>query len=107
MATTPTWGGAALRRTTDAKAQLGEAQAHHGVTTRLVWDADFALLDRQIARVNPVPRGYIHTRTVDRPTGSDHWLIVVGHTPIHLMVNAPWAELDLISGTTLNAIGRA
>jgi hypothetical protein len=32
-------------------------------------------------------------------------LIVYGHTPTHLLVNDPWGEPDLLSGTTLNANG--
>jgi GH24 family phage-related lysozyme (muramidase) len=90
--------------TTDANAQL-RALAHYGVTARLVQNADFQLLEQQIARGIPVPCGYIHRGPVQRPTGSGHWLIVYGHTPTHLVVNDPWGEPDLIHGTTLNAKG--
>lgn len=34
---------------------------------------------------------------VPQGTGSGHWLIVVGHTPTHLVVNDPWGEPDLLS----------
>ena len=47
----------------------------------------------------------VHRGPVDRPTGSGHWLIVVCHTPTHLVVNDPWGEPDLLSGATLNANG--
>jgi GH24 family phage-related lysozyme (muramidase) len=90
--------------TTDASAQL-RALAHFGVTARLVQDADFQLIEQQIARGIPVPCGYIHRGPIDRPTGSGHWLIVYGHTPTHVVVNDPWGEPDLIHGTTLNANG--
>jgi GH24 family phage-related lysozyme (muramidase) len=90
--------------TTDASAQL-RALAHFGVTARLVQKADFQLLEQQINRGIPVPCGYIHRGPVERPTGSGHWLIVYGHTPIHVVVNDPWGEPDLINGTTLNAQG--
>ena len=90
--------------TTDAGAQL-QALAHYGITARLVQDADFQLIEEQIARGIPVPCGYIHRGPVDRPTGSGHWLVVVGHTPTHLVVNDPWGEPDLLSGATLNACG--
>ncbi len=90
--------------TTDASAQL-RALAHYGVTARLVQTADFQLLEQQINRGMPVPCGYIHRGPVDRPTGSGHWLIVVGHTPTHVVVNDPWGEPDLVHGTTLNAKG--
>jgi len=74
--------------TTDASAQL-QALAYFGVTPRLVQNADFQLLEQQIARGIPVPCGYIHREPVEQPTGSGHWLIVVGHTPTHVVVNDP------------------
>jgi hypothetical protein len=90
--------------TTDAGAQL-QALAHYGVSAQLVQDADFQLIEQQIARGIPVPCGYIHRGPIDRPTGSGHWLIVVGHTPTQVVVNDPWGDPDLIHGTTLNANG--
>jgi len=90
--------------TTDANAQI-QALAQFGVTARLVQNADFQLIEQQINRGIPVPCGYIHRGPVDRPTGSGHWLIVYGHTPTQVVVNDPWGEPDLISGTTLNANG--
>jgi GH24 family phage-related lysozyme (muramidase) len=90
--------------TTDANAQL-RALAHFGVTARLMQNADFQLIEQQIARGIPVPCGYIHRGPVDRPTGSGHWLIVIGYTPTQVVVNDPWGEPDLIHGTTLNANG--
>ena len=91
--------------TTDASAQI-QALAHFGVTARLVQNADFQLLEQQIARGIPVPCGYIHRGPVNRPTGSGHWLIVIGHTPTQVVVNDPWGEPDLITGDTLNANGK-
>jgi GH24 family phage-related lysozyme (muramidase) len=90
--------------TTDANAQL-QALAHFGVTARLVQNADFQLIEQQINRGIPIPCGYLHRGPVDRPTGSGHWLIVIGHTPTQVVVNDPWGEPDLIHGTTLNANG--
>ena len=90
--------------TTDASAQL-RALAHYGVTARLVQTADFQLLEQQINRGIPVPCGYIHRGSGERPTGSGHWLLVYGHTPTQVVVNDPWGEPDLIHGTTLNAKG--
>jgi hypothetical protein len=90
--------------TTDASAQL-RALAYYGVTARLEQDADFQLLEQQINGGIPVPCGYIHRGPVERPTGSGHWLIAYGHTPTHVVVNAPWGEPDLIGGITLNANG--
>ena len=90
--------------TTNANAQI-RALAHFGVMARLVQNADFQLIEQQIARGIPIPCGYLHRGPVDRPTGSGHWLIVIGHTPTQVVVNDPWGEPDLIHGTTLNAKG--
>lgn len=90
--------------TTDANAQIS-ALAHYCVSARLVQNADFQLIEQQIARGIPIPCGYIHRGPVDRPTGSGHWLIVIGHTPTQVVVNDPWGEPDLIHGNTLNANG--
>ncbi len=90
--------------TTDANAQL-QALAHYGVTARLVQTADFELIKEQIIRGIPVPCGTIHRDPVDGAAGSGHWLINVGHTPTHLVVNDPWGEPDLLGGATLNPNG--
>ncbi|MFN9659258.1 MAG: glycoside hydrolase family protein [Cyanobacteriota bacterium] len=90
--------------TTNANAQI-RALAHYGVSARLVQNADFQLIEQQIARGIPIPCGYLHRGPVDRPTGSGHWLIVYGHTPTQVVVNDPWGEPDLVHGTTLNAKG--
>ena len=91
--------------TTDANAQL-QALAHYGVIARLVQTADFERIEGQIAGGIPVPCGTIHRGPVDRPTGSGHWLIVVGHSPTHLVLNDPWGEPDLLSGASLNPNGK-
>ncbi|MFN9622033.1 MAG: hypothetical protein ACK587_04235 [Cyanobacteriota bacterium] len=67
--------------------------------------AGFHVLEQQINRGIPVPCGYLHRAPVDRPTGTGHWLIVMGHTPTQVLVNDPWGEPDLIHGTTFNANG--
>ena len=42
--------------------------------TLLGQTSDFALFDEQLACGIPLPCGYIHGGSVDRPTGSGHWL---------------------------------
>jgi hypothetical protein len=76
------------------------------VTAERVMDADFQLIERQIARGIPVPCGYLHRGHVDRPQGGGHWLTVYGHTSTHVTVHDPWGEPDLISGATLDANGK-
>jgi hypothetical protein len=53
-----------------------------------------------------VPCGTIHRGLVDRPTGTVHWLIVIGYTPSLVVGNDPWGEPDLVSGATLNPNGK-
>ena len=89
---------------TDASAQI-RALAHFGVTARLEQHADFALIEQQINRGIPVPCGYLHRGPVHAPRGSGHWLVVIGHTPTHLLVHDPWGEPDLVHGTTVSANG--
>jgi GH24 family phage-related lysozyme (muramidase) len=91
--------------TTEATAQ-NQALAHYGITARLVQNADFALIEQQIARGIPVPCGYLHRGPVHRPGGGGHWLIVIGYEQKHVVVHDPWGEPDLLSGATLNGNGR-
>ncbi len=42
--------------------------------------ADVQLIEQPIARGIAVPCGSIHRGPVDRPTGSGHWLIILGPT---------------------------
>jgi hypothetical protein len=49
----------------------------------------------------PVPCGFLHRGPVSRPTGSGHWLIVVGHTSSDLIVHDPFGMADLVTGATL------
>ncbi len=90
--------------TTAAEAQL-QALAQFGVTARLEQHADFSLIEQQINRGIPVPCGYLHRGPVHAPRGSGHWLVVIGHTPTHLIVHDPWGEPDLVHGTTVSANG--
>jgi diadenosine tetraphosphatase ApaH/serine/threonine PP2A family protein phosphatase len=64
---------------TDASAQL-QALGEVDVSARLVQNADFQLIEQQIALGFPVPCGSMHCGPVERSTGSGHWLIVYGHT---------------------------
>jgi len=92
--------------TTDAQAQL-RALAKYGVKARFVQDADFRLIQTQIARGVPVPCGYLHRGPIDSPSGGGHWLIVTG-TPDakSIIVNDPFGEPDLLSGATLSSSGK-
>lgn len=91
--------------TTDAAAQL-KALASFGIKARFVQNAGWQTLEQQIAKGVPVPCGFLHRGPVSAPSGGGHWLIVVGHTPTHLIVHDPFGEADLVNGTTLGGVAR-
>jgi hypothetical protein len=91
--------------TTDAAAQL-QALASYGIEAEFTQKASFRTLEAQISAGIPVPCGYLHRGPVERPAGGGHWLIVVGHTPTHLIVHDPFGEADLVSGATIGGTAR-
>jgi hypothetical protein len=91
--------------TTDAAAQL-KALASYGIEAEFTQKASFRTLEAQIAAGIPIPCGYLHRGPVDRPAGGGHWLIVLGHTPTHLIVHDPFGEADLVSGATIGGTAR-
>jgi len=91
--------------TTDAAAQL-QALASYGIEAEFTQKASFKTIEAQIAAGMPIPCGYLHRGPVEQPGGGGHWLIVVGHTPTHLIVHDPFGEADLVSGTTIGGTAR-
>jgi hypothetical protein len=91
--------------TTDAAAQV-QALASYGINAEFTQKASFRTIEAQIAAGIPVPCGYLHRGPVERPAGGGHWLIVVGHTPTHLIVHDPFGEADLVSGATIGGTAR-
>ncbi len=90
--------------TTDVNAQL-KALAHYGIKARFKKDAGWDDLQQQINRMIPVPCGFLHHGTSTKPSGSGHWLTVIGITAGHVIVNDPFGELDVVRGTYLNSKG--
>jgi len=91
--------------TTDPTAQI-RALSSYGIRARFTKVANFYQLEQQIAKGVPVPCGFLHRGHVSKPTGSGHWLIVVGHTNDHLIVHDPFGEADLVTGATLGGVAR-
>ena len=83
--------------TTEAASQL-KALAFYGVQADFVQNANWSKIERQIDRGIPVPIGILHKGPVSAPIGGGHWLIVVGHTPTHVIVHDPFGDLDLVNG---------
>lgn len=90
--------------TTDAQAQI-RALASFGVTARLVTNANFSYIEKQLKAGIPVPCGFLHHGPVTRPTGGGHWLCVIGFTRESLIVNDPYGEIDLINGVYISNSG--
>jgi hypothetical protein len=88
--------------TTSAEAQVA-ALASYGVKARLVTNADFRLVEEQIARRKAVGIGFIHRGPVENPDPhcDGHWILAVGFTPSALIVHDPYWEADLVSGQTI------
>ncbi len=91
--------------TTSATAQV-QALGSYELKADFSRAADFALLERQIDAGLPVPCGYLHRGPVSNPTGSGHWLTVVGYDATHVIVHDPLGEADLLTGGTLNRPAR-
>lgn len=83
---------------TDSNAQL-KALKKFGVDATFTTKGNRALVHKQIDNKKPVPVGFLHHGTVDAPTGSGHWLCIIGYDDTGYWVNDPWGECDLLSGT--------
>jgi hypothetical protein len=68
-----------------------------------IWNDIDSLLVKQI----PVPIGFLHKGNVTKPTGTGHWLTVIGRTAdlSKYIVNDPFGELDLVGGSYINTKG--
>jgi GH24 family phage-related lysozyme (muramidase) len=90
--------------TTSVQAQLRALQEYR-IKARFTETATLATVEEQIRRGIPVPCGYVHRGPVSRPTGSGHWLVVIGFTDKELIVHDPLGRPDLRTGATLNTNG--
>ena len=91
--------------TTNADAQI-RALSSFGIRARLVKNASYQTVEGLIDRGIPVPCGFLHRGTVSAPSGTGHWLIVVGYTDTHLIVHDPFGEADLVTGKTIGGVAR-
>jgi GH24 family phage-related lysozyme (muramidase) len=91
--------------TTDPDAQI-KALASYGIEAEFSKQASLRTIEAKIAAGIPVPCGYLHRGPVEKPAGGGHWLIVIGHTPTHLIVHDPLGEADLVSGATIGGTAR-
>jgi len=92
--------------TTDPKAQIAALKAL-GLTASFEMDGTVEELENQINHNYPVPVGWLHKGSVDNPTGTGHWSVVVGYTPTHIIINDPFGEANLSSGGYVSNKGGA
>lgn len=90
--------------TTDTMAQLKALQSY-GVEASFTQKADWATVQRQIAKGIPVPLGFLHHGPASKPGGGGHWLCCIGYTDDALIVHDPFGEINLAQGGYLNNWG--
>ena len=83
--------------TTEAHVQLKALQSYD-VEARFVQNGSISLLKNQIDAGKPVPVGILHHGPAHAPSGSGHWLLVVGYTSTGFIVNDPWGSLEHETG---------
>jgi Peptidase_C39 like family len=92
--------------TTDQAAHQ-KALAELGVKARFVQNCSAAQLQAEIRAGLPAAIGILHHGPVAAPSGGGHWIAVCGFTPFQFIVNDPYGELDLVSGTWLRTGGNS
>jgi len=92
--------------TVDPAVQL-KALRHYGVEAEFRQDGGWSDLDSLLIKNIPIPIGILHKGPVSKPTGTGHWLIVIGRTEdlSKYIVHDPFGDLDLVNGTYLNSQG--
>lgn len=83
--------------TTDYQAQLKALQAF-GVKASYRQNLNLSDIKAQLEKGLPIPIGVLHKGPSTGPTGSGHWLLVVGLTETSFVVNDPFGEMDVASG---------
>jgi len=96
--------------TTEAKAQI-ETLKYFKVDARFRQDLSIADIDKQLERKIPVVCGLLHHGPIERPSGGGHYMTVCGRTgkedSDYFIVNDPWGEMNLITGTYLHGNGKS
>ncbi len=91
----------------EASAQLS-ALREYGVPATFQQNGSWSSLDAQLAAGIPVPIGILHKGPVSSPTGNGHWIVVIGKSQDGkgYVVNDPFGDLDLVSGTYISTNGK-
>ena len=76
-----------------------QALASLGVRARFVTNCTAAQLQAEIRSGLPAAIGHLHHGPVSAPSGGGHWIACYGFDSRSWIVNDPFGELDLVSGT--------
>ncbi len=92
--------------TTNPIVQL-EALQDYGVSASFKQSCSWETVESFLGKGVPVPIGILHKGPVSRPSGSGHWIIIIGTTSDRdkFWVHDPFGELDLLNGTYVNSNG--
>lgn len=78
---------------------------HFGLGTQFVQTANNEDLKKLIDSGIPVPCGILHKGPAYAPSGSGHWICVIGYDDKGWIVNDPWGALDHTTGTYTSTDG--
>jgi uncharacterized protein YvpB len=90
---------------TDSNAQLA-ALKHYGIAAKFTTKGNRDLIKKQIDLGKPVPAGFLHHGTVQKPQGGGHWLCIIGYDINGYWVHDPWGNCDLVKGTYSSTDGK-
>ena len=83
--------------TTNSQAQIKALQAF-GIKASFRTDLDLSDIKIQLGKGLPVPIGVLHKGPSSAPTGSGHWILIVGLNETHFLANDPFGEMDVAAG---------
>jgi len=93
--------------TTDPYTQL-KALSYYGVKAEFKQNASWADVDSQLDKGISVPIGILHKGPVSAPSGSGHWIVLIGYTEdkSEYFVHDPYGNLNLTSGEYVSTNGQ-
>jgi hypothetical protein len=90
---------------TDSSIQ-GVALRPSGIAARFTTKGNRDLIKKQIDLGKPVPAGFLHHGTVQKPQGGGHYLCIIGYDINGYWVHDPWGNCDLVKGTYPSTDGK-
>jgi hypothetical protein len=83
--------------TTNSTVQI-KALHHYGVDARFKTNGNRALVQQQIDAGKPVPAGFLHHGSASAPSGTGHWLCIIGYDATGYIVHDPWGAMNVATG---------